>query len=76
LEETVNIYELEKQTSVGPARSVFTLRTDAEALMRIHCRNHFLKALEALKRVQRNIGPTEPVQDELETVIAELEDVK
>jgi hypothetical protein len=44
----MNIYELEKQTNVGLARSVFTLRTDAEARMRIHCRNHFLDAVRAL----------------------------
>jgi hypothetical protein len=35
----------------------------------------FDKALETLKRVQKNIGQTEPVQDELDTVIKALEEV-
>ena len=53
------------------------LRNDANAQLLVHCRNHFLKALEALKAErdyhseQKRIGRA----DQLNEVIKELENV-
>ena len=52
----MNIYELEKQTNVGLARSVFTLRTDAEARMRIHCRQRHGAPAPRSRTVQPLVG--------------------
>jgi hypothetical protein len=72
----MNVYELEKQTNVGLARSVFTLRTDAEARMRTHCRNHFLTAVNALQTIRTVQQAGHGIDEKwLDDVIDQLEDV-
>lgn len=92
----MTIYDLEKQATPGPLEVVCCTggdgvrlregllcfdRDSPDAKLLIHCRNHFMEALEALKTAEDTISNLQDNEGHpstlwLRTLIAKLEDVK